>query len=186
MTSRHNFLRKVKEYLPKKSWCIEIGVLHGDFSQNILDVLSPEHLILIDPYETGVDNYGIDMQYCPVAYSTQADHEKVLKRFEKEITSGQVAVVKKYSYEIADMIPDDAFDLVYMDASHLYSDVRRDLRDWLPKLKPNGVIAGHDYIHNESFGVIQAVDEFMIDKQMELIAFNGDGGDWAMKRQKRK
>ena len=53
---------------------------------------------------------------------------------------------------------DRSLDLVFIDASHEYQDVRADVLAWRPKIKPGGILAGHDY--NPMFpGVIQAVDE---------------------------
>lgn len=50
-------------------------------------------------------------------------------------------------------------DLVYVDASHEYEDVARDLRAYWPLVRPGGVLVGDDYAA-EWPGVMQAVDEF--------------------------
>ena len=57
-----------------------------------------------------------------------------------------------------------SLDFVFIDASHEYQDVLDDIKHWLPKVKPGGVLAGHDYYvqpHNHTFapGVKQAVNE---------------------------
>lgn len=39
---------------------------------------------------------------------------------------------------------DKSFDLVYIDADHSYQNVSNDITAWLPKVKPNGVLCGHD------------------------------------------
>ena len=39
------------------------------------------------------------------------------------------------------------YDFIYIDASHEYEDVLNDLKMFLPKLKSNGIIAGHDWGH---------------------------------------
>ena len=50
-------------------------------------------------------------------------------------------------------------DLVYIDANHDYQSVLNDIRIWAPKVKIGGLITGHDYTHENGYGVIQAVDE---------------------------
>jgi hypothetical protein len=47
------------------------------------------------------------------------------------------------SYEFA-MEHEGEFDLVFIDADHSYEAVKRDWRDWTPKLKIGGLIALHD------------------------------------------
>lgn len=50
-------------------------------------------------------------------------------------------------------------DLIYIDASHEYDDVKWDIENYMKLLKPGGVIFGDDY-GNEIFpGVKKAVDE---------------------------
>ena len=64
-------------------------------------------------------------------------------------------------------------DFVYIDAGHDYSSVSKDLRVAGKKVKPGGIIAGHDYIRWGRFGykcgVVEAVNEFCICREYELI-----------------
>lgn len=57
--------------------------------------------------------------------------------------------------DAADLFPDNHFDFVYIDASHDFDSVCRDIRAWLPKVRSGGMLAGHDF--NES-GVCEAVN----------------------------
>ena len=70
------------------------------------------------------------------------------------------------------IIPDNTLDFCYIDADHSYDSVKNDLDIWLPKIKINGIICGHDYIEDGlhydqndgkligDFGVQKAVKEF--------------------------
>lgn len=51
------------------------------------------------------------------------------------------------------------FDLIYIDGSHEYEDVKQDIIESLKHVKEGGIISGHDY-NSKSIGVIQAVNEF--------------------------
>jgi hypothetical protein len=53
---------------------------------------------------------------------------------------------------------DGTLDFVFIDADHQYASVRRDIDAWLPKVKPGGIIAGHDHCPDFT-GVIQAASE---------------------------
>lgn len=66
------------------------------------------------------------------------------------------------SVECADQVPDKSLDFVFVDANHYYPHVKLDIEAWLPKLKPSGLMCGHDYDNKEyTFGadVKRAVDE---------------------------
>ena len=42
------------------------------------------------------------------------------------------------------MYQDNSLELVFIDAAHDYNNVCLDINAWLPKLKYNGILAGHD------------------------------------------
>ena len=48
------------------------------------------------------------------------------------------------SEDAARIMRDATFDMVFIDADHSYAATRRDIADWLPKVKPGGYLAGHD------------------------------------------
>lgn len=52
-----------------------------------------------------------------------------------------------------------SFGLIFIDADHHYEACRDDIQRWWPKLKPGGILAGHDYGHDAFPGVKQAFDE---------------------------
>lgn len=66
---------------------------------------------------------------------------------------------RKYSESIVDDFPTKYFDFVYIDGDHTYESVSRDIKTWLPKIKSNGFIGGHDYRKQEWPEVVRAVNE---------------------------
>ncbi len=51
-------------------------------------------------------------------------------------------------------------DVVFIDADHTYDATRENIRLWRDKLKPGGLLAGHDYNPEDWPDVVRAVDEF--------------------------
>jgi predicted O-methyltransferase YrrM len=53
-------------------------------------------------------------------------------------------------------------DFVFIDADHSYEGCKADIEAWFPKVKPGGLLSGHDYDNPDfpEFGVKRAVDEF--------------------------
>lgn len=52
------------------------------------------------------------------------------------------------------------FDMIFLDASHDYDNVRADILAWLPLVERGGIISGHDYSPNW-LGVVKAVNELI-------------------------
>ena len=89
-----------------------------------------------------------------------AEFEKLLKE------NKNVQHLKGLSKDLADNFPDDCADLIFIDASHEYEDVKTDLEKYLPKMKMTGKMILHDYSTWES--VKKAVDEFMEKNKYEI------------------
>ena len=67
-----------------------------------------------------------------------------------------IKVIKADANESVKQFEDASIDMVFIDGGHLYADVAKDIKAWLPKTKK--LICGHDY-SPEFPGVIGAVDE---------------------------
>lgn len=56
---------------------------------------------------------------------------------------------------------DESLDFVYIDGFHEFDAVMSDLIFWVPKVRPGGIIAGHDYYNFWRAGVVTAVDAYV-------------------------
>jgi hypothetical protein len=72
----------------------------------------------------------------------------------------EIEKLRLSSIQAAAGFPDKLFDLVYVDADHEYASVREDLVAWKPKVRPGGLIGGHDY-RTTWPGVDRAVEEIL-------------------------
>lgn len=70
------------------------------------------------------------------------------------------------STRAAEEYEDASLDFVYIDAAHDYDNVIADIKAWLPKVKPGGTLAGHDY---GSIGVYRAVNEVFKKEQIKIV-----------------
>ncbi len=66
---------------------------------------------------------------------------------------------RRLSVEAAADFADQSLDFVFIDARHTYVAASEDLAAWWPKVKPGGLLAGHEYVHSP--GVRAAVDDFV-------------------------
>ncbi|MFK4509240.1 class I SAM-dependent methyltransferase [Bradyrhizobium daqingense] len=69
----------------------------------------------------------------------------VLSTFRSNIgDTSSVDILIADSCDAASFVAESAFDLVFVDADHRYKTVVADIAAWLPKVKPGGIICGHD------------------------------------------
>ena len=66
------------------------------------------------------------------------------------------------SVESANHVEDESLDFVYIDGDHSYQGIKADWEAWYPKVRPGGIIAGHDYgAYNDCQGVKKYIDELI-------------------------
>jgi SAM-dependent methyltransferase len=157
---------QLMQLVPKGGEGLEIGVAQGEFSRVLLDAIKPRKLHLIDPWEHQTrEDYNTDGNNVDDA-SQESRYRAVAARFAKEIGEGRVVMHRAYSQDIADEFADGQFDWIYIDGLHSYDGVCSDLEHYKSKLKPGGILMGHDYTNHQraqqmQFGVVQAVNEFV-------------------------
>ena len=145
----------------------EIGVYQGDHAEEILNALKPDLLYLIDPwnaYETD-GRYGDWMKRVRGERAFEkwknkdwdAIHLGVCERFTGR---EDVVVYRIKSEDIGSVISRGVPDFIYIDGSHEYEQVLRDLRNAWTLIRPGGVLGGHDYRADTQADVVRAVDEF--------------------------
>lgn len=70
----------------------------------------------------------------------------------------RIIELRGLSWEMANEVEDNSLDFVFIDADHGYRSVKKDIIAWTPKLKPNGMLSGHDI---NLIGVIRATGELI-------------------------
>ena len=162
-------------FLPKGGEGAEIGVAKGEFSQSLLEILQPRRLHLIDPWEHQErEDYVHDGNNADAA-EQERRHQSVREKFATEIGAGRVVVHRAYSQDVASQFEDGQLDWVYIDGLHSYVGCRADLHNYMRKVKPTGLILGHDYTNHAvaqqmNFGVVEAVNEFVLDEEYAFVA----------------
>jgi predicted O-methyltransferase YrrM len=97
-------------------------------------------------------------------------YEEAVQNLKPLIDLNVVNIIRGHSQDVVSKYQDETIDFCFIDGSHEYEDVKKDIMAYLPKVKKGGILAGHDYdaIWN---GVIQAVDEILV--KVEIV-----NGSW--------
>lgn len=114
----------------------EIGVERGLYSEVLCKANPRLMLWCVDAWQ---------------AYSGYREHvsQRKLDGFFEEakarLAAYPVQFLRRFSADAAAFIPDGSLDFVYIDAAHDVRSVINDLAIWKSKVRPGGIIAGHDY-----------------------------------------
>jgi glycosyltransferase involved in cell wall biosynthesis len=138
-----NTYRRLMERVPYGGATAELGVWRGRSICAVADIIRKKSLrvLAVDYFQEGS---GIEEEF-----------RSNISRFS---IHPQVCISRMMTTEAAAQIPDASLDLVFIDANHAYDAVKADLLAWMDKVKPGGILAGHDYQADHE-GVIRAVNE---------------------------
>lgn len=119
---------------------VELGVQEGKFSERILEGWEKcQRFYLVDVWKHQ-SNYEDD------ANLNDEMQEKNYLKARKNLLKWQDITVflRNYTSDAVSEISEE-LDFVYVDARHDYCGVSEDIRNYWPKLRPGGIMAGHDY-----------------------------------------
>lgn len=159
-------LPRIFDELGLKGQGVEVGVGDGGFSE-VLRRWKGGTLHLVDPWRQQPPDV-----YQDVSNQSDAAFEKQYWAVVNRFKGRDVKVHRKLSVEAAATFPDQTFDWVYIDANHRYASAVNDLNAWWPKVRPGGVLCGHDFVDGSingcDYGVKSAVTLFAKFKKLKL------------------
>jgi len=139
---------------------VELGVLHGETSERFCQA------------NPNVRVYGVD----PIIPDSM--NAKLIGNINKIHAVGakyrNFVFIREYSYNLVKHF-DKRFDYLFIDASHIKEDVKRDFEDWFPKLEPGGYVSLHDSGIGRGGpyhwpGPSQLADELIKDPRVKYVA----------------
>ena len=146
----NGFVNIIENYVNEKPVVAEIGTYVGAttiVAASLVKKLGGQYFA-IDWFHGSDDTTG------PHKDDT-LDGEKVIDVFKQNIELAGVddiiSIFDIKSLDAAKIIPDASLDICFIDADHRYENVKADILAFLPKIKPGGIICGHDF---EKFGGI--------------------------------
>lgn len=147
---------------------VEVGVKEGEFSECLLRGWNGRRLISVDPWDIGCDPNGDHGEAGQAALDAlYARTRERLGRFGE-----RSRIVREPSVVAAASFAERSLDFVYIDAAHDIESVREDIAAWYPRVRPGGILAGHDYLDGPlggmTCGVKSAVDEFCARERLEV------------------
>lgn len=114
---------RLRSLRDRRLFVLEIGVAVGQNGNYLLSRYPNLHYTGIDPYIA----------------------PEVRERYGAHFDEKRYDLFPEKSEDIVDRFPDGKFDLVFVDGPHTYKNVHQDILNYSRKVKPGGILAGHDF-----------------------------------------
>lgn len=122
---------------------VEVGVDRGLFSEYMMKTIPSVKMFGVDPWSnTCYEDYN--PYKLPQTYF-EGCYEEAVKRLTP--FGDNYKIIRKFSMDALTDFVDNSLDFVYIDANHDFTNFAMDLQYWFRKVRPGGIISGHDYVY---------------------------------------
>ena len=142
----------------------EIGCFQGQSTEYIVKNYSIKEYYAIDPYvlykgyyEGTVKNHFEAVGNSDICYQNT---KKLLSKYDN------VTLMRLFSEDAVKLFEDGYFDVIWLDGNHAFEYVSKDIINWYPKVKKNGILAGDDSFNIE---VMMAVRNYFPQKDFDVF-----------------
>lgn len=167
----HDFYARMVKEAPDPAHFVEVGCWMGKSTVFLgVEIANSDKKIQLDAVDTWKGSIG------EPAFTMFAQDKDVYAVFQENIEPLKhiIKPIRMYSMHAAKLYEDASLDMVFIDASHDYISVREDCDAWRPKVKPGGIIAGHDFDNYQSVN-------HAVKASFKGIPFNVEGHVWWLK-----
>jgi len=123
----------------------EVGGFTGFTASQVLPIFKENngHFYFLDWFKGSVDTQVAGYHWPD--FDSKRILLQALCNFEIQDFSDIMTVLIGTSLDIPPICADRALDYVYIGADHRYTQIKKDIESWLPKLRKGGVICGHAF-----------------------------------------
>ena len=134
----------VVETAPQEGHFVEIGTWKGQSSAFLaVELINSGKKIKLDC----IDNFTGSVIEPGQMYDRDNQAGRLMEVFTNNMkpVEGHYTAIQGDSSESASLYEDESLDFVFIDASHDYESILKDIKAWFPKVKVGGLFAGHDF-----------------------------------------
>lgn len=125
----------------------EIGVARGRYAEVLC--------------KAGLKVYAIDAYTAYEGYewhTTQQHFDGLFEEARARLASYDHQLIRCFSLDALKLFRDNSLDFAYVDANHEFVHMTNDLDGWVKKVRPGGIICGHDFARYRPALEIQVKD----------------------------
>ena len=147
----------------------EIGLGKGKTIRHLVKNITDPDFILygIDPYERYSELHGKGLRHSEDSFKYN------MKEMLDSVSDERFVFYNEYSHDGASHFEDRSIDFIFIDGNHTFKHVLQDMKDWYPKVRDGGILAGHDYYSpgktHQYRQVGKAVDKFCKEIKVDTL-----------------
>lgn len=130
----------------------EVGVAEGHYSLTLCKNISNLQLNCVDLWDTYYRGN--------TKLKDRAMQDEALSLAHEKLDPYNVTFIRKASMDAVRDFKDNSLDFVYLDGDHSFDFIMQDLIEWSKKVKPGGIVSGHDAYRFRGAGVVDAVSVY--------------------------
>lgn len=128
---------------------VEIGVEQGLYTEVLCETNPRAKIYGVDPWEA-YPGYREHVSQSKLDGFYEGTRTRLVPFLNWEL-------VRKFSMEAVQDFADSSLDFVYIDGNHALPFVINDIIEWDKKVRPGGIVSGHDYRKNKRARALQHV-----------------------------
>lgn len=125
----------------------EVGVAKGEHALTLCEQNPSVKLYCIDPWQ-GYQDY---------ADYTDEELERYYEETKSRLAPYNCLLIRQPSMNAIPYFSDKSLDFVYIDGAHDFKNVAMDVCEWDKKVRPGGIVFGHDYKRSRNPKAVQHV-----------------------------
>lgn len=154
---------------------VEVGTWMGrSWSAVALSLPRKATIVSVDTFDGGTYDAGT-VKFVREHGSVLGDFRRVYDDIRRMRPDLLTRIIARPSVEAAPEVLDRTCDVVFVDGDHSTVAVRTDIAAWIPKLKPRGLLCGHDV---DDPNVMAALDGLPLERMDQSVR----GSIWCRKR----
>jgi len=138
ISRRHGLLELMNELDFKVG--AEIGVAGGLYSRTLLERVNGLKLYCVDPW---APYDGLIESRYPAGNTVKLN--ECFEKAKRRLKGKNAEIIRKTSMDAVKDFKDENLDFVFIDGNHTFEFAINDIAEWSKKVRPGGMIIGHDY-----------------------------------------
>lgn len=157
----------------------EIGVDKGRFSKWLCYKMrkNKPKLFLIDPWLAYKEYVEFHHD------KDQIERDNVYEQAKKRLAPFNCEFIKKFSMDAVKDFKDNSLDFVFIDGNHTFEFVINDIAEWSKKVRPGGIISGHDYYRSIESKKVLYVETLNLTERTKIIQVKDAVDGWTIANQ---